>query len=102
MEEIKNFIYSHSSPNGCVALTRKERARLLALIKVIDDEREVALENWNTVLDERNENAAMLTLAIDDHVSQSPFIRPEHIESAKAYYFEGLRERAETLKGEIK
>lgn len=54
MEEIKNFINSHSSPNGCVALTRSERDELLALIKVIDDEREVALENWNTVLDERN------------------------------------------------
>lgn len=94
MEEIKNFIYSHSSPNGCVALTRKERARLLALIKVIDDERKVALKNWNTVLDERNENAEMLTLAIDDHISQSPFIKPEHIESAKAYYFENLKERA--------
>lgn len=102
MEKIKNFIYSHSSPNGCVVLTRKERARLLALIKVIDDEREVALENWNTVLNERNKNAVMLTLAIDDHVSQSPFIRPEHIESEKAYYFKNLKERAETLKGVTK
>ena len=33
MEEIKNFIYSHSSPNGCVALTRSERDELIKMIE---------------------------------------------------------------------
>ncbi|MCQ2081655.1 MAG: hypothetical protein MJZ11_08345 [Lachnospiraceae bacterium] len=33
MEEIKNFIYSHSSPNGCVALTRSERDELISMIE---------------------------------------------------------------------
>lgn len=88
MEEIKNFIYSHSSPNGCVALTRSERDELVGMVEELADE--------------RNENAAMLILAIDDHISQSPFIKPEHIESAKMYYFESLKERARTLKGVTK
>ena len=37
MEEIKNFIYSHSSPNGCVALTRSERDELIKMIEELVD-----------------------------------------------------------------
>lgn len=32
-EEIENFIYKHSSPNGCVALTRMERDELFDMIE---------------------------------------------------------------------
>lgn len=32
-EEIENFIYKHSAPNGCVALTRMERDELFDMIE---------------------------------------------------------------------
>lgn len=38
MEEIKNFIYSHSSPNGCVALTRSERDELVIMVEALEED----------------------------------------------------------------
>lgn len=37
MEEIKNFINSHSSPNGCVALTRSERDELVRMVEELSN-----------------------------------------------------------------
>lgn len=40
MDEIKNFIFSRSSPNGCVAFTRSERDELIELIENAAKEQE--------------------------------------------------------------
>lgn len=61
MEEIKNFIYSHSSPNGCVALTRSERDELVRMVEELSNSvteltnTKTELENKVTELDKQIE-----------------------------------------------
>ena len=66
ISEIEKFLAEKSAANGAIALTRGERDRLFEMIKGLDEEREVAFENLNTALDERNEYNSMLNCVIED------------------------------------
>lgn len=49
MNEIENFIYKHSSSNGCMALTKNERNELMSMIRKLNDEYQKVSEKLEKV-----------------------------------------------------